>query len=66
MQVVVVGLDAILRRLGPEIVGPHFWKKLSSPHPPLDHRRPHVGYPALSDLFAIRLFKLLPFRRAPT
>jgi hypothetical protein len=65
MQGVIGGLDTILRRLGPEIVGPHFWKKLSSLHPALDHRRPHVAYPALSDLSAIHWFKLLPFRRAP-
>jgi hypothetical protein len=66
IQIVVVGLDVILRRLGPEIVGPHFWKKLSSPHSPLHYRRPHVGYPAFSDLSAIHWFKVLPFRRAPT
>jgi hypothetical protein len=66
IQIVAVGLDVILRRLGPEIVGLHVWKKLSSPHPPFDYRRPYVGYPAFSDLSAIHWFKLLPFRRAPT
>jgi hypothetical protein len=66
IQIVVVGLDVILRRLGPEIAGPHLWKKLSSPHPPLHYRRSHVGPPAFPDLSAIHWFKLLPFQRAPT